>query len=338
MLAVPYALYALKSGSSATGSQQLTLNTTDKTLDLSNNGGAVKVSDLTSLMQLDKDSTNELQTLSFNKDTKILNLNRNGGQVDFSSFSDGDSDPINEIQTLSLADNVLSIAKGNAVTLQQPSLFLEKSQLTLKVGNKPMGSYVIDTDSTNEIQDLALSANTLKITKNISATNIDLSKYLDNTDNQNLSLNESTKILSIDRGNTVDVTNLVNVPWAGFNCSYTSFGTLNMAANSEFSIPWTKDFDDTNNFLNNVFVVPSSGVYLFDITLLFSNSSDNLDLNIYNSASKIKSYQEIGTKSFSTSVLLKLNAGDKIEIKIANRSSSSAYNINQAVFSGYRVH
>jgi hypothetical protein len=338
MLAVPYALYALKSGSSATGSQQLTLNTTDKTLDLSNNGGSVKVSDLTSLMQIDKDSTNEIQTLTYNKDTKILNLSKNGGQIDFSSFSDGDSDPTNELQTLSLADNVLSISKGNAVTLQQPSLFLEKSLLTLKVGNTPMGSYVIDTDSTNEIQDLTLTANTLKITKNKTATNIDLSKYLDNTDNQNLSLNETTKTLSIDRGNSVDVTNLVNVPWAGFNCSYTSFGTLNMAANTEFPIPWIKDFDDTNNFSNNKFIVPSTGVYSFSISLLFSNSSDNLDLNIYNSSTKIKYYQELGTKSFSTSFLIKLNAGDIIEIKVANRSLSSANNINQAVFSGYRVH
>jgi hypothetical protein len=111
-----------------------------------------------------------------------------------------------------------------------------------------------------------------------------------------------------------------------------------MAANTEFPIPWIKDFDDTNNFSNNKFIVPSTGVYSFSISLLFSNSSDNLDLNIYNSSTKIKYYQELGTKSFSTSFLIKLNAGDIIEIKVANRSLSSANNINQAVFSGYRVH
>ncbi len=43
-----------------------------------------------------------------------------------------------------------------------------------------------DADPTNEIQDLNLTGNTLKITNNASAANIDLSPYLDNTDDQNL--------------------------------------------------------------------------------------------------------------------------------------------------------
>ncbi len=45
----------------------------------------------------------------------------------------------------------------------------------------------IDGSITNEIQDLELSSNTLKITNNANAANIDLSGYLDNTDNQTLS-------------------------------------------------------------------------------------------------------------------------------------------------------
>ncbi len=338
MLAVPYALYALHSGNSGVGSQQLTLNPSDKTLDLSNNGGSVKVSDITSLMQVDKDSTNEIQTITYEKDSKILKLNRNGGQVDFSSFTDGDSDPANELQNLSLADNVLSISKGNSVTLQQPSLFLEKSQLTLKVGNKPMGSYSIDTDSTNEIQHLTYSGNHIKLDKSGGSI------YDADTSKTNELITASTfdgdKLHIIEAGadHQIDISALKNTPWVGFNCSYSSFGTLNMAANSEFSIPWVKDFDDSNNFSNNKFVVPCSGVYSFSITLLFSNASDNIDLNIYNSVSKIKSFQELGAKPFSTSFLLKLIIGDILEIKVANRSLSSAYNINQAVFSGYRVH
>ena len=45
----------------------------------------------------------------------------------------------------------------------------------------------VDGSVTNEIQDLQLNSNTLTITNNANATNIDLSTYLDNTDNQNLS-------------------------------------------------------------------------------------------------------------------------------------------------------
>jgi len=45
----------------------------------------------------------------------------------------------------------------------------------------------IDGDATNEIQDLQLTGNTLSITNNANATSVDLSTYLDNTDNQTLS-------------------------------------------------------------------------------------------------------------------------------------------------------
>lgn len=44
-----------------------------------------------------------------------------------------------------------------------------------------------DSDPTNEIQDLQLIEDNLSISNNEQATNIDLSKYLDNTDDQNLS-------------------------------------------------------------------------------------------------------------------------------------------------------
>ncbi|MEZ5011385.1 MAG: hypothetical protein R2744_07260 [Bacteroidales bacterium] len=41
-----------------------------------------------------------------------------------------------------------------------------------------------DLDPANEIQDLQLTGNILKITRNGTATSIDLSGYLDDTDNQ----------------------------------------------------------------------------------------------------------------------------------------------------------
>jgi uncharacterized protein (TIGR02145 family) len=44
----------------------------------------------------------------------------------------------------------------------------------------------VDGDVTNEIQDLSISENALKITLNGAATSIDLSSYLDNTDDQTL--------------------------------------------------------------------------------------------------------------------------------------------------------
>ena len=65
-----------------------------------------------------------------------------------------------------------------------------------------------DADPTNEIQDLSLNGNILTITRNASATSIDLSPYLDNTDAQQLTL--SGHRLSITNGNTVQLPDSVN--------------------------------------------------------------------------------------------------------------------------------
>ena len=58
-----------------------------------------------------------------------------------------------------------------------------------------------DSDTTNEIQDLKLNGNILTVTRNGTATQIDLSKYLDNTDSQQLSLSNDS--LKLDSNNSV---------------------------------------------------------------------------------------------------------------------------------------
>jgi len=62
-----------------------------------------------------------------------------------------------------------------------------------------------DGDATNEIQDLSISGNILTITLNGSATQIDLSPYLDNTDNQDLILSGNTLSISNDPNTDVDL-------------------------------------------------------------------------------------------------------------------------------------
>ena len=60
-----------------------------------------------------------------------------------------------------------------------------------------------DNSITNEIQDLNLTANTLTITDNVAASNIDLSPYLDNTDNQALSKSGNT--VTLEDGGSVSI-------------------------------------------------------------------------------------------------------------------------------------
>ncbi len=131
----------------------------------------------------DADPSNEIQTISIVNDSLVLS--NGGGSVAI------DADNSDEIQNLTFdeATNTLSISDGNDVDL---STWISEN----------------DSDSTNEIQDLQIASDILSITNNTSATDIDLSGYLDNTDDQQLTLTGTD--LSIESGNTVDLSTLVD--------------------------------------------------------------------------------------------------------------------------------
>ncbi|HYW96187.1 MAG TPA: hypothetical protein VE870_11400 [Bacteroidales bacterium] len=96
---------------------------------------------------------------------------------------DLDKDPENELQVLSLEGQILRISKGNAITLSD-------------VVNDA------DADPGNELQDLQIDQkNKLKITKNPSASIIDLNPFLDNTDNQTLT--KTPHSIAITGGNEI---------------------------------------------------------------------------------------------------------------------------------------
>lgn len=142
LLSVPYAMFAAKSANAAD----------DK----------------------DKDSTNELQTISLTNNN--LQLSKNGGSVDLTKF-DKDS------QQLSLNGNILSITKGNSIVLS--------------------GAVDLDADPTNEIQNLSLSKDTLKISK---ANYVVLPKDNDaDSINEIQSLSVSQNRLSISKSNQVNI-------------------------------------------------------------------------------------------------------------------------------------
>src|SRR5690606_4518791 len=119
----------------------------------------------------DSDPANELITaFQFNPNTAILSIIEGGTThtQDLSSLAsngepDADGDPTNEIQDLSISDNILTVT-GNP----------DATEIDLSVyENIPN----LDNDPANEIQDLELSGTTLRITGNTSATDIDLSGF-----------------------------------------------------------------------------------------------------------------------------------------------------------------
>ncbi len=122
----------------------------------------------------DQDSTNEIQAINLNGNN--LQLSKNGGSVDLTKY-DKDS------QQLVLNGNTLSITKGNSIVLS--------------------GAVDLDADPTNEIQNLSLSKDTLKLSK---ANYIVLPKDNDaDSTNEIQSLSVNQNRLSLSKSNQVNI-------------------------------------------------------------------------------------------------------------------------------------
>lgn len=189
LLSVPYALYAEHAG-----------NVDDADADPQNelinsiilDGTTLKIIDASEksvdLSPLKDGSGTDDQNLVVTGD--ILSIEDGTGSVDLSQYiEDEDADTTNELQNLTLNGNELSISKGNKVTLS--------------------GTVDLDSDPTNEIQDLQLNGNILTITLNGTPTQIDLGPYLDNKDEQDLSLSDNTLSLTGD-ASSVDLAKYID--------------------------------------------------------------------------------------------------------------------------------
>ncbi|MEE1973908.1 hypothetical protein V1H85_15710, partial [Maribacter flavus] len=139
--------------------------------------------------EVDGSVTNEIQDLSISGNT--LSLSSDATTVDLSGYLDN-----TDSQTLSVTGNDLSITGGNTITLPTAdgSETIVNSGTNINVtGSGTSGDpYVVsntftevDGSVTNEIQDLSISGNTLSLSSD--ATTVDLSGYLDNTDDQTAS-------------------------------------------------------------------------------------------------------------------------------------------------------
>jgi len=127
-------------------------------------------------------------------------------------------DPASDNQTLSFDGSNLSISGSNPTTVPLTGLLQDLSvskdgtggyNLSISRGSTiNLATIERDGDPTNEIQDLVINSDKLKITNNPNATEWDLTKYLDNTDNQQLSFNEVDNKLSLTNSVTADLSKL----------------------------------------------------------------------------------------------------------------------------------
>ncbi|NEN25129.1 hypothetical protein G3O08_16635 [Cryomorpha ignava] len=220
---VPYALYAADApqaepdgdGDSTNEIQDLIFS--DNVLTISNNNSAstIDLSGYVNTPDDDSDPTNEIQDISLTGNTLRITGNTQATDIDLSPYvnvPDADSDPANELITAfeyNPVTAIISIIEGGDTLTQDLS--------TLAGGGGPDA----DADPTNEIQDLSLSGNILKITGNLTATNINLSPYVNvpNLDNdpaneiQDLSFTGGTlKITGNSSATNIDLSGFTNVP------------------------------------------------------------------------------------------------------------------------------
>ena len=114
------------------------------------------------------DGTNDDDWLTYGT-SPILSVPIAMHALSVSDKDDADADPENEIQSLSLVDNVLSISDGNSVTLSSGGgsdqvLSLDGSNLSISGGNTINLAPIIESgDPTDEIQNLEINGNELSI-------------------------------------------------------------------------------------------------------------------------------------------------------------------------------
>ncbi|PLX07601.1 MAG: hypothetical protein C0596_10080, partial [Marinilabiliales bacterium] len=213
LLSVPYALHAKTAENTFSGDYNDLLNQPSipqNTSELTNDAGFI-----TSFTEVDGDINNEIQDLQLIGNELTITENGTATIIDLSPYLDNtdtqlteaevdafvsnngyltaelDDDINNEIQDLQLIGNELTITENGTATVIDLSPYLDNTDTQLTeaevdafVSNNGYLTAELDDDINNEIQDLQLIGNELTITENGTATVIDLSPYLDNTDTQ----------------------------------------------------------------------------------------------------------------------------------------------------------
>ena len=276
----------------------------------------------------------------------------------------GDSgDPSSDKQTLSFNGNNLSISNGNTVnlsTLNVPhQLTLLGDTLSILGGNK--------VGLTNQIQDLALDVNNkLKITKNASATLIDLSKFnqslsFNPTDNkltisggaaaidlsvlkndadsdptnelQTLNYNKNTGDLTISSKNSVNLENPI-----GFKSRKSISQTGLTAGQTYVFINSDVEFNDGGGYDSGtgIFTAPITGIYTFFVTYRADGPGSSRSLYLLKNGTV---YENLGSDIVSGTgltkwVTIKLDQGSNVSLTI--NTGVSTYS-GTGSFIGYKV-
>ena len=292
------------------------------------------------------DPASDNQTLSFNGN----NLSISGGNtVNLSSLNIphqlsliGDTLSIlggnkvgltNQIQDLQLdVNNKLKITKNSSATEIDMNTFKQNLSYNNGTGilsiSNGTGTDLSDL-KTSGIQDIHLTGNQLTIDKNSSSAGVDLSKYMDDTDNQTLTYNSTDKSLTISNGNTVSLESLV-----AFRAEKT-----NPAGSTGNDIPLvfeTVRYNDGSayNNLTGEFIAPTAGIYTFNIRY---DAAIGAKMSLFLNGQPYEIIADVLSNSGAVyrSITMKLAINDIIKVVV---STGIATQSGTGSFSGYKVY
>lgn len=193
-------------------------------------------------------SAGAISSFSYNPTTNVVTIVESGNTytVDLTDLQDNTDN-----QNLSLSGNTLNISGGTGVSL---------------------AGYLDNTDA----QNLSLSGNTLNIS---GGTGVSLAGFA-NTDNQALSYNATTNVLSLTNGGTVDLTDLQDNTDA--QSLSLSGNTLNISGGTGVSLAGFANTDNQNLSLSGTTLNISGGT---GVSLAAFANTDNQTLaNVYGQA------------------------------------------------------
>jgi hypothetical protein len=384
-LAVPYALYARRSlepgpagpkgdpgqkgepGDPASDDQTLSFDGSTLTIA---GGNSLSLTDL--LQNL---------TVSYQSDGTYLGISR-GNSVKLATI-EADGDPKNELQDITISSDKLKITNNTLATewdlspyrqslLWDPATRVLSISGTSSVVNLSELKNDSDADITNEIQDLQLNGDLLTITKNSGSQGVSLSKYLDNTDEQQLGFNSVNNTLTLTGSESVNLTSLIDdadadpqneIQSLSYNendltksLSISGSGSVvidNKVAfrarktASESGLLYMTYYDfiasvvdynygDAYNESTGIFSVPQDGIYTFNIGFTATGGGDARAIKIvYGTGNEEILNNGISQNaSLLRSITLKLTTGQTVKIQV-NTGASNETGIGS--FSGYKV-
>ena len=315
--------------------QSLSWDPASRILNISGTTSPVNLTELKD--DADADPVNEIQDIELAGDTLKITDNADSKGVYLGKYLD-DMDQ----QQLDLDENnVLSISGGNS---QDLSGFLQS--LSFNTGSNELSISGVaeavdlnslkddaDADPENEIQDLQLVGNMLSVTGKTGGYELDMTDYLDNTDEQTLEYIESTKTLSISDGNSVTLDNMV-----AFRAKKNTSETASQLTEVQF-IPDEEVYNEGTAFnsLTGIFTAPVTGLYTFNVNYFADGSGSSRKLILYFNGSV---YEEIAIEIAAGSVTqrsitMKLNAGDEVTLMI---DTGLATQTGTGSFSGFKVY